>query len=335
MRAATRSNRAEPPADTMTSSPRTGPASSQPAASASSHGPSARRWPHVGGAVARDAQAFVALDAHQPHRGLARSARASASASSCVRARRCGRRPRRVPAAPRTPAPDAAWRARPRSGAAVRASRRGTPPAGLRSAPAAAPARPGRPCGLHLVGDQRPPHAGQHAQPQLEHRGEGDAPGAGVELAAEQLRRHRRLAVRRQVEAALARKGLHPGQVVRQRGLASAPPAAAAGGRPARTSPGASAATAAAARTRAESPSARGPAAGRPAHGQHVVNRRQTEAALGQIRQRHRQPQIAAVHVGIANQAAKAQQGRHALGIQRSAMRRWRASSAAVAAQWV
>ena len=53
----------------------------------------------------------------------------------------------------------------------------------------------------HLVGDERAPRAGRHADPQLEHVGEGDAPGAGVELAPEQLRRHRRLAVRREVDA--------------------------------------------------------------------------------------------------------------------------------------
>ncbi len=43
---------------------------------------------------------------------------------------------------------------------------------------------------------------------------ERDAPRAGFELAAEQLRRHRRLAVRRELHAIFRDERLHPLEVV-------------------------------------------------------------------------------------------------------------------------
>ncbi len=70
--------------------------------------------------------------------------------------------------------------------------------------------------GQHLVGDQRAARAGSHTDGQLVHGGKRQAPGAGVELARKELRRHRGLAVRRQVYAPLPRLRLHPGQVVCQ-----------------------------------------------------------------------------------------------------------------------
>ena len=69
--------------------------------------------------------------------------------------------------------------------------------------------------GQHLVGDQRAACAGRDADRELCHGGEGEAPGAGLELAREELRRHRGLAVRRQVDAPVPHLLLHPGQVVR------------------------------------------------------------------------------------------------------------------------
>jgi len=69
----------------------------------------------------------------------------------------------------------------------------------------------------HLVGDERAARAGRHAHRQLRDGGEGQAPGAGVELALEELRRHGGLAVRREVDAPLAHARLHPRQVVLER----------------------------------------------------------------------------------------------------------------------
>ncbi|MDT4835165.1 hypothetical protein FQZ97_688210 [compost metagenome] len=68
-----------------------------------------------------------------------------------------------------------------------------------------------------LVGDQRAARASGHAHGQLRDGGKGQAPGAGVELALEQLRRHGGLAVRRQVDAPFAHARLHPRQVVFER----------------------------------------------------------------------------------------------------------------------
>ncbi len=69
----------------------------------------------------------------------------------------------------------------------------------------------------HLVGDERAARACGHAHGQLRDGREGQAPGAGVELALEQLRRHGGLAMRRQVDAPLAHARLHPREVVLQR----------------------------------------------------------------------------------------------------------------------
>ncbi|MNL24221.1 hypothetical protein D3C87_1456460 [compost metagenome] len=68
-----------------------------------------------------------------------------------------------------------------------------------------------------LVGDQRAARAGGHAHGQLRDGGKGQAPGASIELALEQLRRHGGLAVRRQVDAPFAHARLHPLEVVFER----------------------------------------------------------------------------------------------------------------------
>ena len=54
-----------------------------------------------------------------------------------------------------------------------------------------------------LVGEDHPPRAGRAHHRDLLHGRGGHPPGAGVELAPDQLRRHRRLAVRRERQPAL------------------------------------------------------------------------------------------------------------------------------------
>ena len=56
-----------------------------------------------------------------------------------------------------------------------------------------------------LIGHDDAAHAEAHADGELLYGGDGDAPGAGGELLREDLRRHRRLAVRRQQHAGRAR----------------------------------------------------------------------------------------------------------------------------------
>ncbi len=71
--------------------------------------------------------------------------------------------------------------------------------------------------GHHLVGDDAAPRTGCHSDAQLEHGREAQAPGPGVELLLEELWRHRRLAVRRDVNAGVLRVAAHPREVVRHR----------------------------------------------------------------------------------------------------------------------
>ena len=68
-----------------------------------------------------------------------------------------------------------------------------------------------------LVRDQRVARTRGHADAQLLHGCEREPPRTGIELALEQLRRHRRLAVWREIDLPGARLLLHPREVVIQR----------------------------------------------------------------------------------------------------------------------
>ena len=151
---------------------------------------------------------------------LAAIARASASASSCVR------QPVRPPGTPSSSsasscaAAASVARRRLRSPRAAPASRpgNGTRDPGARRSSADHRAHLER--AEQLVGHQDAAHAEAHADAELLHVGERDAPGAGGELLREDLRRHRRLAVRRQQHAGRGGEVAHPGVVVRQRRIA-------------------------------------------------------------------------------------------------------------------
>ena len=69
----------------------------------------------------------------------------------------------------------------------------------------------------HLVGDQHAARARGQADTCLRHVGEGHAPGARLQLRGKELWRHRRLAMRRQLDALIASELLHPAQVAGQR----------------------------------------------------------------------------------------------------------------------
>ncbi len=70
-----------------------------------------------------------------------------------------------------------------------------------------------------LIGENDAAQAHAHAHAHLLHRRERDAPGARFDLAREELRRHRRLAVRGEQHAGGAREVRHPREVVGQRRL--------------------------------------------------------------------------------------------------------------------
>jgi hypothetical protein len=71
----------------------------------------------------------------------------------------------------------------------------------------------------HLVREQHPRCAELAHDRELLHGRRGDGPGARLDLTADQRRCHRRLAVRRQREAALRAPVLHQAQVVGDRAL--------------------------------------------------------------------------------------------------------------------
>ena len=71
-----------------------------------------------------------------------------------------------------------------------------------------------------LVGHDDATHAEAHANAELLHVGDGDPPGARGKLLREDLRRHRRLAVRRQQHAGRRGEVTHPGMIVRERRIA-------------------------------------------------------------------------------------------------------------------
>ena len=171
----------------------------------------------VGVGAALGAQAFVALDADEARpRGSRAGAAPARSASSCVR------QPVRPPGRPSSSSTSngtlPAWRADQASisaSCAGESTRKATRrPACSRSSCWIA-ARSASPSTWLAISARRTPAA--HADRELRDGGEGDAPGAGIELAREQLRRHRGLAVRRQVDAPVPRLALHPGDVVRER----------------------------------------------------------------------------------------------------------------------
>ena len=68
-----------------------------------------------------------------------------------------------------------------------------------------------------LVGHQHPTHTMRVRRAGLRGAGQGDTPGAGVQLAAKQGRGHAGFAVRREFGAAVADERLHPANVVFQR----------------------------------------------------------------------------------------------------------------------
>ena len=72
-------------------------------------------------------------------------------------------------------------------------------------------------CAEQLIGHDDAAHAKAHAEAELLHVGDGDSPGARGELLREDLRRHRRLAVRRQQHAGRCGEVAHPGVIVRER----------------------------------------------------------------------------------------------------------------------
>ena len=194
----TRSKIAEPPADTITSSASN--SCSRSHCSAISVDALHQRV-GVGAvdlAVALRAQAFVALDAGEAQRRARAGATRERERLVVACGNRCGRRARRSRAAPRTAA---AGCVRPRSARAAPANRAGTARAGPACSACSASMAARSPASNDLVGDQAAARAGLDADAQLRDRREGQPPRAGVELAAEQLRRHRRLAVRREAHA--------------------------------------------------------------------------------------------------------------------------------------
>ena len=71
-----------------------------------------------------------------------------------------------------------------------------------------------------LIRHEDAAHAEAHADAELLHVGDRDAPGARGKLLREDLRRHRRLAVRRQQHAGRRGEVAHPGMIVRERRIA-------------------------------------------------------------------------------------------------------------------
>ena len=167
--------------------------------------------------IARGAQAFVAFDADQPRgRAGAQAPRPAPAPRSCVR------QPVRPPSTPISSS--TSKRLRCRRCAAVQAS---ISASCASESTRKATRRPGV-CALQLAGSpcrsiarntwlamMQRRGAGGDAGAQLRDGREGQAPGAGVELALEQLRRHRGLAVRRQVDAVCRAQSPASSQVVR------------------------------------------------------------------------------------------------------------------------
>ena len=130
---------------------------------------------------------------------------------------RCGRRRRRPRAAPRTAA-RAGGRAAPARSAATPASESTTHRnSKLGSASSSGDHLADRLAADQLVRHQHPRHAEAAADHQLLDGRDRDAPGAVGELAGEQLRRHRGLAVRAQADVEALEEAPHPAAVVAER----------------------------------------------------------------------------------------------------------------------
>ena len=238
-RAARRGRRcAEPPAVSSTSSVSNRPCAIARRATASTRSISAAAYGGIGAGVAVRAAALRSTRCRPASPPCSHAARArERGASSCVR------QPVRPPGTPISISTSKLalrrMRALPRLRSAASCAGESTRNTTRRSAcwrsSCWMASRSASPTNWLAISARRTPAARRRAS--CVHGGEGDAPGAGVELAGEELRRHRRLAVRREVDAPAAAPAAasRPGCASTRR--ASTAPAATAGPRPARSSP--------------------------------------------------------------------------------------------------